>query len=77
MVAVRGWLWLLGAMALIANWPFTVLGIMPTNNVLMATEPSAAGLETRQLIEKWAKLHAFRTALGFAATAIFLFASLQ
>ena len=71
------WRWLLGAAVLIANWPFTLLGIMPTNNVLMATKPSAAGPETRRLIEKWGGLHAVRTALGFAATLIFLWASLR
>lgn len=71
------WLWLLGAAVLIANWPFTLLGIMPTNNVLMATQPSSAGPETRQLIEKWARLHAVRTALGFVATLIFFLASLR
>ena len=71
------WRWLLGAAVLIANWPFTLLGIMPTNNMLMATKPSAAGPETRRLIEKWGGLHAVRTALGFAATLIFLWASLR
>ena len=74
---VGDWLWLLGAMVLIANWPYTLLGIMPTNNVLMATDPAAAGLESRKLIEKWSSLHAVRTALGFAATLIFLWASFR
>jgi hypothetical protein len=68
------WVWLLGAVVLVANWPYTLLGIMPTNKALMATEPTNAGSDSRALIEKWATLHAGRTALGFAATLLFLLA---
>jgi hypothetical protein len=71
------WAWLLGAASLIANWPYTLLGIMPTNKILMATEPASADRGSRALIEKWAALHAGRTALGFAATLIFLWASMS
>jgi hypothetical protein len=44
------------------------LVIVPTNNTLMATDPAQANPKTRQLIRKWASLHAVRTALGLAAT---------
>jgi hypothetical protein len=54
------WAWLLGAAILIANWPYTLLGIMPTNKILMAIEPTSAGPDSRALIEKWAALHAGR-----------------
>lgn len=70
------WHWLLGAAVLIANWPYTLFGIMPTNRKLMATDPVNAGPESRAMIEQWAMLHAVRTGLGFAATLIFLLASL-
>jgi uncharacterized membrane protein len=73
----RDWLWLAGAVVLLANWPYTLLGIMPTNNVLMALDPAAAGPQSRRLIEKWARLHAVRTALGAAATALFACALLR
>lgn len=72
-----GWLWLAGALVLIANWPFTLFVIMPTNSKLMAVDPASAGAESRTLIEKWARLHAVRTALGFAAMLLFLAASLR
>jgi hypothetical protein len=71
------WLWLLGAALMIANWPYTLLGIMPTNNKLMGADPASAGTETRRLIETWAGLHAVRTALGFAAVLVFLWASVR
>jgi Anthrone oxygenase len=70
-------LWILGALLLVANWPYTLLVIMPTNRKLMATELSNAGRETRNLIEHWARLHAVRTALGSAATVIFLWGSVS
>ncbi len=72
-----GWPWVLGAAVLVANWPYTLLGIRPTNRRLMAIETVSAGPESRALIEKWGALHAGRTALGFAATLIFLWASMR
>lgn len=59
------------------NWPYTLLGIMPTNNVLMALDPADAGPQSRRLIEKWATLHAVRTTLGAAATVLFAAALLR
>ncbi len=69
--------WALGALLMIANWPFTFLAIMPTNERLMATEPAAAGPESRAMVERWGSLHAVRTALGLAACLAFLWASLS
>ena len=70
------WLWLLGAALLVANWPYTLLVIMPTNRKLQAADPESAGRETRNLVKKWGALHAGRTALGVAATLVFLWASM-
>ena len=70
------WRWLSGAALLIANWPYTLIAIMPTNNKLMATPLEQAGPESRALSERWGRLHAVRTALGAFATAAFLWASL-
>ena len=59
---------------LLANWPWTLLGIMPTNRVLMATDLTSAGSASRALLVKWNGLHAVRTGLGAAATLSFLWA---
>jgi len=66
--------WLLGAVVLIANWPYTLFGIMPTNRLLNAIDPPDAGETSRQLIRRWGLLHVVRTGLGAFATAIFLWA---
>ena len=68
------WRWLLGAVVLLANWPYTIYVIRPTNRRLMDTPVEAATAETRQMIRQWGILHAGRSALGLTATAIFLWA---
>jgi uncharacterized membrane protein len=70
------WRWALGAVLLVANWPYTLLVILPTNNRLLATDPAQTGPETRALLQRWGKLHAVRTALGIAALAVFFWALL-
>lgn len=65
---------LIGAAAMIAPWPWTLLVIKPVNDRLLATAPERAGPASRVLIERWGALHAVRTALGAIATAAFLWA---
>ncbi len=72
-----GWPWLLGGAVLLANWPYTLFGIMPTNHALMAMDPAAAGPGARRLILRWGWLHAGRSALGGVATLILFWASLR
>ena len=70
------WRWVLGAVLIFANWPYTVFVIFPVNKVLEATAPEAANAQTRALIVKWGTLHAGRSALGVAATLVYLWAIL-
>ena len=59
-------------MLIFANWPYTLLAILPVNKRLEATP--VANQETRNLIETWGLLHAGRSALGLAATLVYLWA---
>jgi hypothetical protein len=68
---------LIGALAIIAPWPWTIFGIKPTNDALLATVLDEAGPHSRALIVKWGGLHAVRTALGAIASLAFLWACLQ
>jgi hypothetical protein len=69
-----GLMFLIGGALLLANWPWTIFGIMPTNRVLMATELEAASSQSRALIVKWNRLHSVRTVLGCLAILAFLIA---
>jgi hypothetical protein len=63
-----------GAVLMLANWPWTLLAVMPTNKVLMATELTDANAATRDLMIKWNSLHSVRTGLGACALVAFLVA---
>jgi Anthrone oxygenase len=68
------WRWIVGAALILANWPYTLLGIKPTNDRLMAIPSEQADAGARRLIERWGRLHAVRTTLGIAATGAFVWA---
>jgi hypothetical protein len=69
---MRDWRWMLGAALIFANWPYTLLVILPLNKRLDATRADQANAETRALIRRWGALHAGRSALGAAATLVYL-----
>ncbi len=72
-----GLLWLLGAGLMIANWPYTLLVIMPVNHRLQAIAIDQAAAESRALLVRWGHLHGWRSALGGAATLVFLLAATE
>jgi anthrone oxygenase-like protein len=68
------WRWIAGALIIFANWPYTIVAIRPTNNVLQAVDDKDANPSTRTLIEWWGLLHAVRSVLGAAATLTYFWA---
>jgi hypothetical protein len=68
--------WLGGALLLVASWPFTLIILAPTNKVLRTLFPGQATLESRALLERWGHLHAMRTVLGVASTALLAWAAM-
>ena len=68
------WRYALGGGVLIANWPYTVFWVMPTDRQLMSFDPATAGPRSHALIEKWGTLHMVRSALGALSCLIFLWA---
>ena len=68
---------LIGALAMIAPWPWTLLVIKPVNDRLVATDPEKAGPPSRALLVRWGSLHAVRTALSAIAAVAFLSACLS
>ncbi|MWV29009.1 DUF1772 domain-containing protein [Aurantiacibacter rhizosphaerae] len=65
------WRWLAGSIAILANWPYTLIVMMPANKRLMAMAQNQAGAESRALLTQWGRQHAVRGALGAAALALF------
>ena len=68
------WHRIVGAVLILLNWPYTLLGIMPTNNRLKAIAEPDAGPTSRAMLVSWGRLHAVRTVLGIAATLAYLWA---
>lgn len=68
-------LWLVGAALILANWPYTLLVIMPVNRRLETIASGEPQDEARTLLVRWGRLHFLRTTLGAGATMAYLFAA--
>jgi hypothetical protein len=68
-------LWLIGSGIIFANWPYTLLVMMPVNRRLDATSSHESSAETRRFVIPWGVLHAGRSLLGAVAAGVFLVAA--
>jgi len=64
--------WLVGGIVLVSIIPFTLLVIMPTNRQLIASTLDRSSSKTRELLVRWGRLHAVRSALSLVALVIFV-----
>jgi Anthrone oxygenase len=62
--------WLIAALLIGAVVPLTLMIVMPVNQRLLA--PDRDMTSTRELLQRWGKLHALRTVLSAIATVIML-----
>jgi hypothetical protein len=63
--------WLIGGLLLLANWPYTLLVIMPVNRRLEAGQPGSDP-ETPALLRQWNRLHTVRSGLGLLSVGTLL-----
>jgi hypothetical protein len=73
----EGTAWLWGGLVILAVVPFTLVVIRPTNERLLTPGRDLASAETRDLLERWGRLHAVRTALGLVASILYLYGLAQ
>ena len=78
LAAIAAWLmgapapWLIGGLLLGAVIPFTLIVILPTNKRLLDPSLDKNSQLAAQLLQRWATLHAVRSALSLASFLLFL-----
>jgi hypothetical protein len=65
--------WLVGALLIGIMIPYTLIVIMPTNKRLLLPGRDLSSPETARLLQRWGKLHAFRSVFSTAAFVVYLF----
>ena len=79
LVAVAAWLtgsslwWLIGGIILGAVIPFTLVVIFPTNKKLLDSSLDKGSEQASNLLVRWGRLHAVRSALSLISFLIFIF----
>lgn len=69
--------WLMGGLLLGAMVPFTLVVIMPTNRRLLDASLDTGSAEAVELLRRWGRLHALRTAVGVVVFVFFVSTALR
>ena len=83
LAAIAAWLqgappsWLIGGLLLGSLIPFTLIVILPTNKRLLDPALDKDSALAEQLLQRWGKLHAARTALSLPSFLVFLSAAIR
>jgi hypothetical protein len=67
--------WALGALVMLASWPYTYLAIVPLNNRILGLIGADAAHDARKVINLWGMLEIGLTAIGVAGLLIFVWAA--
>jgi hypothetical protein len=65
--------WLIGAIIIIASWPYTFFAMVPMNNRILTITAADSGA-ARELVRTWGLLEYGQTAIGLVACGVFLWA---
>ena len=65
--------WAIGALIVILVWPYTVFAMAPLNNQILTLAPHDIGA-ARALVRQWGLLEYGQTAIGLAASVVYLWA---
>jgi hypothetical protein len=73
-ISSGGAVWIVAAFVLSAVVPFTLIVMWSTNKRLEDPQLDLSSAEARNLLARWGRLHAVRTAIALAALLLMLFA---
>jgi Domain of unknown function (DUF1772) len=65
--------WLIGAIIIIASWPYTFFAMVPMNNRILTITAADSGA-ARELVRTWGLLEYGQTAIGLVGCGVFLWA---
>jgi hypothetical protein len=65
--------WAIGALIVILVWPYTVFAMAPISNQILTLTPRDIGA-ARALVRQWGLLEYGQTAIGLAASVVYLWA---